>query len=511
MTRDSRPPAATPSRQRLAGLVAALSLAPGQPPRQVRVVDALDHARRCMAAEDFASAVHIGEQLRRVTGATTAAFVLLLEAMVMLGRPGDALTVTQRLLALGVEDPADVLTAARGLQLTNRHGQAIELLDKALARAPRDVNLLHCRAELLGEAGDHAKAVADLRKVVALDPKFFPAYRSLALIDGLTDEDVRFLETATIPEAGRAAVCSALAFAWRARGDVAREFTYLDQAHALLARSDPWFPAEETEMADQVIAQLDRGFFARQPALAASGGRRPIFVIGMPRSGSTLAEQILVSAEGVGTTGESGLFPWVLLDLAQRRYGEPPFPEIALRLEPRDLGSLRSDYLALVERVYTPAPVFVDKQFTNWKFAGLLRLVFPEALFVHTVRDPLDTCLSTYQQAFPSLGYGHDIGHVAQLLKDQARVMAHWRSHFPERIHTLEYEKLVASPEAEIRALLGFCGIPWTDRALNFHETRRGIKTASVMQVRRPIYTTSVHKWRAYERFLAPAKRVLEG
>jgi hypothetical protein len=502
-------PAAARSAREAARLPATLSLGRGQPPRAVTVGDGIAAARRAMAADDFEVAQHIGEQLRRVPGAMLAALLVLLEASTRLTRAGDAQVLAQRVLDLGVEAPDDVLVVAQALQLCGRHARAIELLQAAIGRAPHDLRLRHVRADLLGELGEQAAAVAELRSVIAEEPRAWASYRSLALLDRLDDAHVAFLERGPVPPEGRVAAWSALAFTYRARGEPELEFHWLDQAQALLAAAEPWIPAEESAQADDIVAKLDAGFFAGAPAAAADGERRPVFVLGMPRSGSTLAEQILVSAEGVGATGESGIFPWALLDLARRRYGEPPYPDIALRLDAGDVARLRAEYLETVTRVFTPAPVFVDKQFTNWKYLGLLKLVFPEARFVHTVRDPLDTCLSAYQQCFYALGYGHSLEHLALLLRDQARVMEHWKRLFPDAIHTLEYERLVADPEAEIRSLLAFCGIPWTERALRFHETKREVRTASVAQVRRPIYGSAVGKARAYGALLDPARRIL--
>jgi tetratricopeptide (TPR) repeat protein len=486
-----------------------ISLGPGQPARHLTVADALRSAHDALARADFDTSAHIGAQLQRVPGAMRSALVVLLQTAVGLSRPDDALTLAERLLDIGVEAPGDVLAVVQGLQLANRPQQAVELLTATLQRRPREVRLLHARAEILGEIGEHLQAVAELRRLLKRDPRCFIAYRTLAMLDRLSDEQVAFLDRAAIPAAERSAAWSALAFEYRKRGEPDREFHYLDQAHAVLAVTDPWVPAEESEMADQLIAMMDRGYFEQRPAVVMDSGRRPIFIVGMPRSGSTLAEQILVSAEGVEAAGESALFPWLLFDLAQRRHAMAPWPDIALKLTSDDLVRLRRDYLGLINRVYTRAAVFVDKQLTNWKYLGLLRQILPEAVFVHTVRDPLDTCLSTYQQAFHVLGFSHNLEHLAQFHLDQARVMDHWKRLFPERIHTLEYERLVAQPEAEIRRLLEFCRIPWSDRALRFHETQRGVRTASVMQVRRPIYHESVQKWRAYEKHLAVARSIL--
>lgn len=501
-------PAARDSK-RLSQLKAALSLAPGHPLRQVSVTEALNQGRQALARGDFDVAGHIGGQLRRIPGVMREALVLLLQTACGLVRPGEALTLAERLLAIGVETPSEVLALAEGLQVANRPREAIDLLTRAVERTPHDLAMRCRRAELLGETGEAAQAVSELHTVIAQDPRCFEAYRSLALLDQLTDAEVAFLERTSIPQSGQIAAWSALAYTYRKKGRPDEEFYWLNQAQALLQQIDPWVPEDETEIADQILAMLDRRYFAEHSALPATGARRPIFIVGMPRSGSTLTEQILVSTPGVEAAGESALFPWLLLDLATRRYETAPWPELALRLTTADLARLRTDYLELIDRVYTRAAVFVDKQFTNWKYLGLLRQILPEAIFVHTVRDPLDTCLSTYQQAFHVLGYSHSLEHLARFYLDQARVMAHWKALFPERIHTLEYERLVADPEAEIRRLLEFCAIPWTENALRFHETRRSIRTASVMQVRRPLYANSVGKWRAYEKHLAPARKIL--
>jgi len=494
----------------LAGIRTRISLAPGAPPRQATVAAAINTARAAIGRDAPEVAIHIGEQLRRLPGAMVAATSLQLQALLYLGRAGDALTAARRLLALGVSETDDVLGVMRALQMSGRHEQAIELLSQALARDPRSARLLHARGELLGEIGDHGAAASTLRALLDSDRRFFAAWRSLAQIVPLSDADIAWLEAAApATTAERIAAWSALAFAWRERGDPAREFLWLDRAQALLAAQDPWVCEDETEIADALLARLDRAWFAAREPAAVTPGPRPIFVLGMPRSGSTLTEQILVSADGVEAAGETGIFPWLLLDLARRRYGEPPYPEIADRLSAQDIANLRRDYLAEIQRVYTQAPAFVDKQFTNWKYLGLLALVLPEALFVHTLRDPLDTCLSTYQQAFYTLGYGHNLEHVARLHLDQDRVMAHWKTLFPARIHTVRYEQLVAEPETEIRRLYEFCGLPWSERALRFHETRRGVRTASARQVRQPLYRTSVKKAERYAAQLEPARRVL--
>jgi hypothetical protein len=204
------------------------------------------------------------------------------------------------------------------------------------------------------------------------------------------------------------------------------------------------------------------------------------------------------------------VFPWLLLDLNMRRHPGLEYPQVAQALTADDLARLQREYLRTIHEVFTPAPVFVDKQFTNYKFVGLLSRLFPDAVFVHTVREPLDVILSTWQHVFPNLGFSHDLEHLALAWQDRAAIMAHWQRVLPGRIHDLVYEQLVREPEPTLRRLFEFCRLRWSEEVLRFHESRHAAKTASVLQVRQPFYQSSVGRWQPYAELLAPARRVLD-
>jgi len=494
--------------RKLSRTMLTVTPAPGQPARKVPAIDVVRAGERCVAADDLGGALAIGEQLRKTDGLASEGLRLLVMVAVSLGRPRDAWELSQQLMATGVPDARTALPLAQALQLCSRQADALRVVDDALRDAPGDAHLRAQRGLLLADQDDASGAEEELRRALRLAPDLYSPYRQLAVIGRITPEDIARLETADIPESGRVDAWTALAAGYRKQGDLVREFDYLRRAHDLVKRLDSWEPREEQDMVRDIEEVYTPEFMAKLPALPAAG-QRPVFIVGMPRSGSTLAEQILASTEITGAAGESQVFPWLLLDLSRRRYGEMDYPQLATVLTRDDLLQLQKDYLKTISEVYTRALVFVDKQFTNYKYVGLLARIFPDARFVHTVRDPLDIILSTYQHVFRTAGFSHDLEHLALALRDRARIMAHWHRVLPGRVHDLVYEDVVSKPEATLRALVEFCGLPWSDAVLRFHENPRAVKTVSQMQVRQPLYQSSVGRWKPYATLLEPAQRVL--
>jgi len=495
--------------RKLARAQLTVTPAPGQAAKKVPALEVVRAGERCLAVEDFSGALQIGEQLRKTDGLASEGLRLMVLIAVALGRPRDAWQLASQLLATGVPDARTAVPLAEALQLCNRHGDALAVVDESLRDAPGDANLRNLRGRLLAEQNDPTGAEQELRRTLRLAPELYSPYRQLALLGRLTPEDMARLSTAALPEAGQVDAWMALAAGYRQQGEVVREFEYLRRAHALVKAVDAWEPEEERGMARDIEAQFTTAFLESVPALPAAR-QRPIFIVGMPRSGSTLAEQILASTgTNVGAAGESQVFPWLLLDLSRRRYGEMDYPQLATVLTRSDLEQLQRDYLQTISEVYTQSLMFVDKQFTNYKYIGLLARIFPDARFVHTVREPLDIILSTYQLVFRTVGFSHDLEHLAQAWVDRARIMAHWHRVLPGRIHDLVYEDVVANPEPTLRALVDFCGLPWSEKVLRFNETERTVKTASQMQVRKPLYQSSVARWKPYAALLEPARRVL--
>ena len=225
----------------------------------------------------------------------------------------------------------------------------------------------------------------------------------------------------------------------------------------------------------------------------------PIFVIGMQRSGSTLIEQILSSHRRVQGLGEAGVLGKVVA-------GQYPYDLFAAN-PPEHFRDLAEAYFkAQHARGWGSAPRFVDKLLYNYMYVGMIHLMAPKAVILHAVRDPVDTCLGAWRQNFATGNEEtYDLGDIGRLYVRYREVMDHWASVLPGRVVEVSHEALVTDPEARIRWLITeACGLPWDPACLNFHETRRTVRTASVAQVRQPIFTTALQRWRRYEKHLGP-------
>ena len=232
----------------------------------------------------------------------------------------------------------------------------------------------------------------------------------------------------------------------------------------------------------------------------------PVFIVGMPRSGSTLVEQILASHPQVFGGGELRYFERIVGEL-RPIFGD--FTNLSAqtpRTTGKDLSEFGARYVAVIERLAPAALHITDKMLDNFAFAGLIHLVLPNAAIIHTVRDPVDTCVSCFSQLF-TVGhdYAYDLVELGRYFRHYKDLMAHWRRVLPPgQILDLDYEDVVADLEGAARRVVAHCGLAWDARCLDFHRTERAVRTASAVQVRQPLYKSSVGRWRKYEAFLGP-------
>ncbi len=242
-----------------------------------------------------------------------------------------------------------------------------------------------------------------------------------------------------------------------------------------------------------------------------SESEEPVFIVGMPRSGTTLVEQMLASHPRVEGAGE---LPDVraIAGTLPRYAGGGPYPEAVPDLPESAFLGFAEHYLGLRQGLRTPETRrIIDKMPGNFLHVGLIRLLFPRARVVHLVRDARDTCLSCYFHRFRSgHEYASDLDDLAFYHVAQERLMAHWKTVLPGFVHTLRYEDLVENPEARLRGLLDFCGLDWDDACLRFHESRRAVTTASNLQVRSPLNRRGLARWKRYESHLGPLFQALE-
>jgi hypothetical protein len=239
---------------------------------------------------------------------------------------------------------------------------------------------------------------------------------------------------------------------------------------------------------------------------------RPVFIVGMPRSGSTLVEQILASHPDVYGAGEVKYLSVALGKLRDRFPSLPKFPDMMEKITPAQQRIVANTYLSALTANTGDAKRITDKLLTNYFFVGLIHLLFPKAKIIHTVRDPIDTCLSGFTKLFKDdMPHSYDLGELGRYYGKYRELMQYWGSVLPEGVMTtVAYEDVVENTEAAAKALIGFLGLPWNKKCLDFHSSDRPVKTASVAQVRQRIYKTAVKRWEKYGGGLQPLVDAIE-
>ncbi len=386
--------------------------------------------------------------------------------------------------------------------------QALEL-DPDIAEARLGVG------SALLQAGRIEEAVAEHRRAIALDPDLSVAYMTLAAIPGvsLSDRELAHLEGllsgGELAEEDRSNLLFALAKAYESRGDFDTAFQRARAANEIDRSRQPFSAAAHADFIDRSIAAFPPDFFETRRGFG-SDSQRPVFIVGLPRSGTTLVEQIVASHPEAFGGGELTAMPNLAKALPSRLWA--PYPQCVARIDRDAAASLAERYLAALERLETGAARVTDKHPFNFRNLGLIALLFPKAKIIHCRRDPRDVALSCYFLKFQTpISFACDLADFGLHHRGYERLMAHWRRVLPLQILELDYEELVARQDEKSREIIAHCGLDWDPRCLAFHETDRTVRTASSWQVRQPIYARSVGRWRRYEKFLGPLLEALDG
>lgn len=366
----------------------------------------------------------------------------------------------------------------------------------------------------LAEAGQVDDAVISFRQAIRANADNAMAHHFLALVQKFKshDDDVKLLEAADartdLNDAQRMLIDFGLAKIYDDLGKTDLAFKHVARGNALRRQSHAFSMEDETRSFERVHRVFNQAYMDRF-AGAGVAGESLIFIVGMPRSGTTLVEQILASHPMVHGAGE-------LMDLAISIHKtmaiakEDQFEKTFSDATAEDFATTGQTYLDTVQNKLPDARVITDKMPANFLYAGLIPLILPGAKIVHCRRDPVATCFSIFMRIF-STGqhFGYDLRELGCYYRLYRDLMKHWHSVMPGQLLDIHYESLVDSPESEIRRLLDHCGLEWSESCLDFHTTKRTVKTASVTQVRKPIYTESVQAWRRYEHHLQPLLEAL--
>jgi len=436
-----------------------------------------------------------------------------------LERPQEAVAHYQKAIAI---DPTNVEAYSRaGFALFHAGNvqAAITHCERALAIEPDHVGALQNLGVALRAVGRVDEAIQSFEKVIAAAPgKAVGVYYNLATSRRMTSPDPHFAamkklagEMESFEVENQIVLHFALAKAFADVGDHQQSFRHLLKGNALKRKEFAEYDEAKSLTQFERIRAVFNAELLDEKKRVGDPSFVPVFIIGMPRSGTSLVEQILASHPNVFGAGELYEFG----DLANRIKGPNgiEFPEAVASLSGEELRALGASYVCAIRRLAPDAERITDKMPGNFFNAGLIHLTLPNARIIHTCRDPRDTAMSCFSLLF-ALGhaYSYDLAELGHYLRAYEKLMAHWREVLPKgTMIEVQYETMVGNLETEAKRIVAHCGLEWDDACLSFHKSKRAVRTASVVQVRQPIYGSSVGRWRPYEKDLQPLLRALAG
>jgi tetratricopeptide (TPR) repeat protein len=425
-----------------------------------------------------------------------------------------AIATAEKVIELGPDKPEAYLLHASVLGVADRHEEAIAAYEKVLQLAPGKTGALCSMAHHLKTIGKRDDAIARYRECIATRNGHAEAYWSLANLKTFRFEEAEVqamhaqLASDDLDSLSRAQVHNALGLEYEGRKDYDKAFENFEKCNLLQRQAESYDPVETEATTDRIIELFDAAFLGRGSETDVDPS--PIFVVGLPRSGSTLIEQILASHSAVEGTHELTDLSRVVRAMGRGAGRQLRFPDTVKRLKPSGWARMGRKYIDSTAKHRNGAPWFIDKNPNNFVFAGLIRMAMPNAKIINARRHPLDSCFGSYKQLFASgQPFTYDLTELGEYYLQYQRIMDHWHTTMPGFVLDVHYEQVVGDLEGEVRRILDFCDLPFEEACLRFHETERAVKTASSEQVRQPIYSTSVNLWRNYESHLEPLVQIL--
>lgn len=431
---------------------------------------------------------------------------------------GQRLLAVETLAACVREHPANADARVRlgnALVQSSRFEEALSVFHEALELDRACASAYYNASVPLAILGRAEKALAACRQALQLDPNL-NAYYQLASLGGL-DRDSRYrvfaeqraLATELPPEA-RIDACFAVARVYDHAGDYDRAFEYLRTGNQLKRSTLDFSMDNEVQRINAIIEFFSPDFVRRFTGKTASE-LMPVFIVGLPRSGSTLLEQMLAAHPAVTACGELDYMTEIAKETGAKWWSDRPGAPGSDAEIAADLRHAADRYRRSLNGGQGIPGRFTDKMLGNFLLLGLIHLLFPRAAILHVRRDPLDTCLSCYDHLFTGhIPYAYDLTELGQYYRLYEKLMQHWHAVLPEnRILDVDYETVVARPEQEIRRILEHCGLPFDARCLRHDQVKRAVNTASHSQVRKPVYSSSIGRWRHYAAHLQPLRATL--
>ena len=395
-----------------------------------------------------------------------------------------------------------------------QYQSAIDVFNAAIAIQPSNAMCLSGLAYAQKTIGLRDEAVRTYRDLIHMYPDFVDAYWGLANLKNVpfAADEISAMEQQLadegLPAESQIRLCFALGKACEDESEYERAFDFFQRGNSMRRMHEHYDTLDIQSLHDRIIGTFDKPMLdaAAMPDTAAPV---PIFIVGLPRSGSTLLEQILASHSLVEGTHELPDIERLTTRISRLAQGAS-YPEAVQRLSSAQLRDLGQHYLDSTQRFRSDKPYFVDKMPNNFRSIGLIRLILPQAKVIDARRHPLDSCLGSYKQLFvKGQPFSYDLFELGEYYLEYRRLMAHWQETLSDYVLDVHYEDVVSDAEGQIQRLLQHCGLEWEDACLNFHQTERAVNTASSEQVRQPIYATSVNNWRHYEKRLGELIEIL--
>ncbi len=427
-----------------------------------------------------------------------------------------ALAQVEELLSKDPRDPVARNLKAAILGGLGRYQESMELYAGILAEYPQQEKVWLNYGHALKTAGRQEQGIAAYRRCIALAPRSGAAYWSLANLKTFrfTPADVEAMRALLAGDhlgvEDRAQLHFALGKALEDAAGYEESFRHYAEANRLRRGASAYDPQRTTRRLERSRRLLTREFFNARRGYGAPA-REAIFIVGMPRAGSTLLEQILASHSAVEGTMELPDMISIARGLARQRGGEAPYPALLADLTAADCRALGERYLAQtrVQR-RTTRPYFIDKMPNNFAYLALIHLILPNARIIDARRHPLACCLSVFKQHFArGQEFAYDLRDLGAYYRDYVALMSHFDNILPGRVHRVFYEQLIEDTDTEVRRLLDYCGLPFEPGCLRFYENERPVRTASSEQVRQPIFRDALEHWRHFEPWLEPLKGAL--
>lgn len=429
-----------------------------------------------------------------------------------LKRHAEALHSFDRAIALKKDHAEAYYQRGLALQQLDRHDEALKSYNQAIALNPDYADAHSYRGYCLMEQGMMEDAKQSLENALKIDPEHIHSYACLALLNAFTEEDAHFnrlnelyTKPSLLPKE-RSALSFAIGKALENKKKYDEAFDAYHEGNLLHYQEHPYSEVENEELLQWTTTFFTPELikeYAQLPATipTATDTRTPIFIVGMPRSGTTLIEQILSSHPSLFGAGELTILDRIIQDTPAIPHNPSNWPDSLAQL--RNMGK---EYLDRAWKLAPDSRYIIDKMPENFRYIGLIHLMLPNAKIIHSMRDPMDSCFSCYATRFAEGNeFSYNLEALGRYYRRYMKMMEHWHSILPPgRILDVHYENNVASPEHEARRLLEYLEMPWDEACLKFFENKRAIKTASLNQVRKPIYSSSVARWKRFEKHLGP-------